>query len=211
LIVPQAQKPTVVVIDDDREVRETVADLLESVGLTADLFGSVQEFINQDVPDRPGCMVLDVRLPGKSGLEFQDDLVRANVRLPIIFISGHADVAMSVRAMKAGAVEFLTKPVRHQELLDAIQSAIGQDRARREKECNAEATRSAFETLTPREREVMALVVAGRPNAQIAAVMRISMATVKMYRGQVMRKMDASSLAELVRMAGDLKPSRPKV
>ena len=211
LIETRAQKPTVVVIDDDGEVRETVADLLESVGLNADLFGSVQEFIDRDVPDRPGCMVLDVRLPGKSGLDFQDDLMRANVRLPIIFISGHADVTMSVRAMKAGAMEFLTKPVRHQELLDAIQSAIGMDRVRREKEHNAEATRSAFETLTPREREVMELVVVGRPNAQIAAVMGISMTTVKMYRGQVMRKMDASSLAELVRKAGDLKSLRPKV
>jgi FixJ family two-component response regulator len=179
--------------------------------LNADLFGSVQEFISRGVPDRPGCMVLDVRLPGQSGLDFQDDLLRANVRLPIIFISGHADVTMSVRAMKAGAVEFLTKPVRHQELLDAIQSAIGQDRARREKERNADTTRSAFETLTPREREVMTLVVAGRPNAQIAAVMGISITTVKMYRGQVMRKMDASSLAELVRAVGDLKPFRPKV
>ncbi len=207
----QDQKPTVVVIDDDGEVRETVADLLEFVGLNADLFGSVQEFIGRELPDRPGCMVLDVRLPGKSGLDFQDDLMGANVRLPIIFISGHADVAMSVRAMKAGAVEFLTKPVRHQELLDAIQAAIGLDRARREKERNAEATRSAFETLTPREREVMALVVVGRPNAQIAAVMGISTTTVKMYRGQVMRKMDASSLAELVRKAGDLKPPSPKV
>jgi len=211
LIDAQAQKPTVVVIDDDGEIRETVADLLESVGLHVDLFGSVQEFIGRGVPDRLGCMVLDVRLPGQSGLEFQDDLMRANVRLPIIFISGHADVAMSVRAMKAGAVEFLTKPVRHQELLDAIQSAIEQDRARREKERNAEATRSAFEALTYREREVMTLVVAGRPNAQIATAMGISLTTVKMYRGQVMRKMDASSLAELVRMVGDLKPIRPKV
>lgn len=211
MIESQTAKPTVVVIDDDSEIRVTIADLLESVGLNVVLFGSVQEFMKQNVPDRPGCMVLDVRLPGQSGLDFQDDLVRANVRLPIIFISGHADVSMSVRAMKAGALEFLTKPVRHQDLLDAIQSAIGQDRARREKERNAHATQSAFETLTPREREVMALVVAGRPNMQIAAVMGISMTTVKMYRGQIMRKMGALSLAELVRMASDLKPSSPKI
>jgi FixJ family two-component response regulator len=154
--------------------------------------------------------VLDVRLPGQSGLDFHDDLVKANVHLPVVFLSGHADIAMSVRAMKAGAVEFLTKPVRHQDLLDAIQLAIGRDRARREDERAVAGVRADFDKLTPREREVMGLVVAGRLNKQIAADIGISEATVKLHRGQVMRKMRAQTLANLIRMADKLELARSK-
>jgi FixJ family two-component response regulator len=204
-------RPIVVVIDDDEEVRETLGDLLQSVGIQAELFGSIQDFLAGSHLDRPGCLVLDVRLPGRSGLEFQEDLVKANVHLPVVFISGHADVPMSVRAMKAGAIEFLTKPVRHQELLDAIQTAIGRDLDRREREENVASIRAGFESLTQRERQVMALVVGGMPNKQIAAELGIGMTTVKLHRGRVMQKMEASSLAQLVRMADHLGVSRPKV
>jgi FixJ family two-component response regulator len=201
----------VAVIDDDRNIRDAIESLLQSVGLPVKSFASVAEFLAKSRPVDLGCLVLDVRLPGKSGLEFYDDLIKADVRLPVVFISGHADVPMSVRAMKAGAVEFLTKPVRHQELLDAIQLAIGRDRARREEEKSAAKVRANYEELTYREREVMAFVVAGHPNKIIASNMAISMTTVKLHRGQVMRKMRAPSLAELVRMAESLKLPRPKV
>jgi FixJ family two-component response regulator len=201
----------VAVIDDDRNIRDAIESLLQSVGLPVKSFASVAEFLAKSRPVDLGCLVLDVRLPGKSGLEFYDDLIKADVRLPVVFISGHADVPMSVRAMKAGAVEFLTKPVRHQELLDAIQLAIGRDRARREEEKSAAKVRANYEELTYREREVMAFVVAGHPNKIIASNMAISMTTVKLHRGQVMRKMHAPSLAELVRMAESLKLPRPKV
>jgi RNA polymerase sigma factor (sigma-70 family) len=203
-------RPTVVVIDDDQNVRVALQGLLRSVGLRVELFGSVQEFLDSARPDLLGCLVLDVRLPGRSGLDFHDDLVKAKVRLPVIFISGHADVPMSVRAMKAGAVEFLTKPVRHQDLLDAIQRAIENDRARRDEEQIVARLRSRLETLTPREREVMRLVAAGKLNKQIAAEIGLSEATVKLHRGQVMRKLKAQSLAELVRMADKLELSRPE-
>ncbi len=204
------EEPTVVVIDDDEEIREGLQGLLGSVGLRVELFASVQEFLGSARPDRPGCLVLDVRLPGRSGLDFHDDLAMANVHMPVIFISGHADIAMSVRAMKAGAVEFLTKPVRHQDLLDAIQRALDQDRSRREDDKAVAELRASLDTLTPREREVMVLVVAGLPNKQIAHEIELTEATVKVYRRQVMRKMRTRSLAELVRMAGKLKLSRPK-
>jgi FixJ family two-component response regulator len=197
-------QPTVVVIDDDTEIRESLGDLLQSVGLQSDLFGSVQAFLDSARPDRPGCLVLDVRLPGRSGLDFHDDLAKAHVHLPVVFISGHADVPMSVRAMKAGAVEFLTKPVRHQELLDAIQLAIAKDRTRRDEAGSTARIRENFGTLTPREREVMVLVATGRVNKQIAADMGISPTTVKLYRGQVMRKMQAPSFVDLVRMMDSL-------
>ena len=203
-------RPTVVVIDDDQDIREALQGLLRSVGLRVELFASVPEFLDGTRPDRPGCLVLDVRLPGRSGLDFHDDLVKAKVHLPVIFISGHADVPMSVRAMKSGAVEFLTKPVRHQDLLDAIQRAIGRDRARRDEEQFVDRLRTRFDTLTPREREVMKLVVAGRRNKQIATEIGLSEATVKLHRGQVMRKLGVQSLAELVRMADKLELSRSK-
>jgi len=170
----------------------------------------VQEFLDSAHADVPGCLVLDVRLPGRSGLDFHEDLVKANIHLPVIFISGHADVPMSVRAMKAGAVEFLTKPVRHQDLLDAIQRAIERDRARRDEEEVVGGLRARFNSLTTREREVMRLVAAGRLNKQIAAEIGLSEATVKVHRGQMMRKLRAKSLAELVRMADKLELSRPE-
>ena len=205
-----SEEPTVVVIDDDEEIREGLQGLLGSVGLRVELFASVQEFLESARPDRSGCLVLDVRLPGRSGLDFNDDLASANVQMPVIFISGHADIPMSVRAMKAGAVEFLTKPVRHQDLLDAIQRALDQDRIRRANAKAVAGLRASLDTLTPREREVMVLVVAGLPNKQIAHEIELTEATVKVYRGQVMRKMRTRSLAELVRMAGKLKLSHPK-
>jgi len=207
---PGEVEPTVVVIDDDEEIREGLQGLLGSVGLRVELFGSVQEFLGSARPDRPGCLVLDVRLPGRSGLDFHDDLAMANVHMPVIFISGHADVPMSVRAMKAGAVEFLTKPVRHQDLLDAIQRALDQDRIRREDDKAVAELRASLDTLTLREREVMVLVVAGLQNKQIAHEIGVTEATVKVHRGQLMRKMRARSLAELVRMADKLKLSHPK-
>jgi FixJ family two-component response regulator len=203
-------QPTVVVIDDDQDIRDALESLLRSVGLRVESFASVQQFLDSARPTRPGCLVLDVRLPGRSGLDFHDDLIKMNVRLPVVFISGHADVPMSVRAMKAGAVEFLTKPVRHQDLLDAIQRAIGQDRALRDREHAVAGLREGFEALTPRECEVMKLVVAGLLNKQIAAAIGVAEATVKLHRGQVMRKMKARSLADLVRMADklDFPPSK---
>jgi FixJ family two-component response regulator len=198
------KEPTVVVIDDDPEVREAIQGLLRTVGLRTELFASVADFLTSARPDLPGCLVLDVRLPGQSGLEFQDDLAKAHMHLPIIFMTGYGDIPMSVRAMKAGAVEFLTKPIRHQELLDAIQRAIEQDRARRASEQVIANLRARLETLTRREREVMVLTVTGRLNKQIAAEIGLSEATVKLHRGQVMRKMGARSLADLVRMGDKL-------
>jgi FixJ family two-component response regulator len=201
----ETRPAVVVVVDDDPEVREALHGLLRSVGLRVESFASVREYLDNPRSDLPGCLILDVRLPGRSGLEFHDDLVKANVHLPVIFISGHADIPMSVRAMKAGAVEFLTKPVRHQDLLDAIQRAIDQDRSRRDEEQALAGLRAGFETLTPREREVMTLVVAGRLNKQIAAAMGLTEATVKVHRGHAMRKMGARSVVDLVRMADKLR------
>jgi len=211
MTVPHKEaEATVAVIDDDPDIREALRGLLRSVGLGVELFGSVQEFLAAFQRERPGCLVLDVRLPGRSGLDLQEELARADIHFPVIFISGHADVPMSVRAMKAGAGEFLTKPVRDQDLLDAIQLAIAKDRARRKQEATLERLRADFDTLTPREREVMVMVVAGRLNKQIAGDLQLSEATVKAHRSQAMRKMRARSLAELVRMADKLMPSRTK-
>jgi RNA polymerase sigma factor (sigma-70 family) len=191
----------VFVVDDDASVREALKRLLRSVGLQVELFGSAQEFLQGKRPDVPSCLVLDIRLPGISGLDFQSKLAEANISIPIIFITGHGDIPMSVRAMKAGAVEFLTKPFRDQDLLDAIQTALERDRDRRQLEAEIATLRERFGWLTPREREVLPLVVSGLLNKQIAAEIGISETTVKVHRSQLMRKMAADSLPELVRMA----------
>jgi FixJ family two-component response regulator len=196
--------PIVAIIDDDKDVREALADLLQSVGIQALLFASVHEFMDRAAPVRPSCLVLDVRLPGRSGLDFQKDLINEGVSLPIVFISGHADVPMSVGAMKAGAIEFLTKPVRPQDLLDAIQLAIDKDRSQREGERAIGEMRQRYNSLTTREREVMLRVVLGHLNKRIALELGISEGTVKLHRGHVMRKMKVESLAELVRIADKL-------
>ena len=198
-------QPSVVVIDDDPDIREALRTLLRSVGLQGRAFASVPEFLKSGRPEGPTCLVLDVRLPGRSGLDFQRELCAANIDLPIIFITAHADVAMSVEAMKGGAIEFLTKPVRDQDLLDAIQLGLERDRSRREGEKAVAALRERFETLTAREREVMTEVVKGRLNKQIAGDIGVSEVTVKAHRGEVMRKMKASSLLDLARMAEKLK------
>jgi FixJ family two-component response regulator len=197
-------RPVVVVIDDDADVREALGGLFRSVGLNVDPFGSVAAFQEAARPDRPGCMVLDVRLPGKSGLEFQEELVRASVRSPIVFISGHADVAMCARAMKAGAVEFLTKPVRDQDLLDAVQAAIERDAQTRMVDAHRARRRADMARLSAREQEVMLQVVAGRRNKQIAGDIGVSEGTVKLHRAQIMRKLNVQTLAELVRIADAL-------
>jgi FixJ family two-component response regulator len=201
---------TVFVIDDDASVREAIADLLASVGLEAQAFGSIREFMEGWRPDAWGCIVLDVRLPGPSGLEFQRGLADSGIRLPLVFISGHSDIAMSVRAMKLGAVEFLTKPLREQELLDAIQVAIERDLRRQRDDSDLADLQARFATLTAREREVFAIVVTGRPNKQIATELELSEMTVKVHRGQITRKMQARSLVDLVRMADRLGISGPR-
>lgn len=203
--------PTVIVIDDDPGVRKALQNLLRSVGLQADALASTQQFFERKLPEGPCCLVVDVRLPGKSGLDFQEKLRETKLGLPIIFITGHGDIRMSVRAMKAGAHEFLTKPFRDQELLDAVQSALERDRRRRENERTIHALRRRYESLTAREREVMALVAEGAPNKRIAAQLGLSEITVKAHRGRMMRKMKFESLADLVRMADRLRSVRPTV
>lgn len=204
------ERPVVFVVDDDLAMREALQDLLASVGMDVRVFASTQEFMQAQRPDAPGCLVLDVRLPGASGLSFQEELPRAGVDLPVIFITGHGDIPMTVRAMKAGAVEFLSKPFRDQELLDAIDAAIERHRTQRRERALVAALRQRYAALTQREREVMALVSAGRVNKQIAAELGISEATVKVHRGQIMRKMQTTSLAQLVRIADTLGLSTPK-
>jgi FixJ family two-component response regulator len=193
--------PIVFVIDDDGSVREALVDLIASVGLSVQAFKCAQEFLDYRRPDCPACLVLDVRLPGPSGLELQRELLRSGTPIPIIFITGHGDIPMSVRAMKEGAAEFLTKPFRDQELLDAIQHALEVDRAARQERVIVATLRRSYEALTNRERDVMKLVVSGLLNKQIAAELSSSEVTVKMHRGQVMRKMKAESVVQLVRIA----------
>jgi FixJ family two-component response regulator len=197
-------RAVVFVIDDDPSMRRSLDTLLRSVGLDVRLFSSANEFVHSERPDASGCLVLDVRLPGMSGLAFQQELAKAGIALPVIFITGHGDVPMTVRAMKAGAVEFLTKPFDDQVLLDAIHAAIERDRARRRDAASLAELQARYHSLTEREREVMGLVVTGRVNKQIAAALGLSLVTVKVHRGQVMRKMLAKSVAELVRMADRL-------
>ena len=197
--------PVVFVVDDDASLRHALTNLLRSVGLRVETFGSAREFLAGPRPDAPGCLVLDVRLPGVSGLDLQRELAAAQIDLPIIFITGYGDIPMTVRAMKAGAVEFLTKPFRDQDLLDAMQQALERDRVAWHRRAALAAVRQRYDRLTPREREVMRLVVAGWLNKQIAAELGTSEIMVKVHRGQVMRKMQAASVADLVRMAAHLR------
>jgi FixJ family two-component response regulator len=198
------ESPTVFVVDDDLSIREALKNLLRSVGLKVETFGTAKEFLERKGPDEPGCLILDVRLPGESGLDLQSYLVRAKIRTPVIFITGHGDIPMSVRAMKAGALEFLTKPFRDQDLLDAVQQAIERDRQNRLRRADIADTRKRYESLTVREQEVLALVAQGLINKQVGEELQIGEPTVKLHRGRLMQKMGAESIVDLIRMAEKL-------
>ena len=204
------EQPIVFVIDDDESMRRALTNLFESVGLRVEVFGSAPELLQSSLPDVASCLVLDVRLPGVSGLDFQTELAKANIHIPIIFMTGHGDIPMSVRAMKAGAMDFLTKPFRQQEMLDAVSMAIERDRQRRKDEKVVSSARALFGTLTPREREVLSLVAAGLLNKQIAAEIGVAEITVKIHRGHIMKKMGTRSVADLVRITEMLGIKRPQ-
>jgi FixJ family two-component response regulator len=205
-----AREPIVFVIDDDESMRRALTNLFQSVGLRVEVFGSAPEMLQSKLPDVAGCLVLDIRLPGLSGLDFQAELAKANIHIPIIFMTGHGDIPMTVRAMKGGAIDFLTKPFRDQDMLDAVVMAIERDRKRREVEKVVVDLQALFETLTSREREVLALVATGLMNKQIAAELGLAEITVKIHRGHIMKKMAARSLADLVRKAETLGINRIK-
>ena len=199
-----SEEPIVLIVEDDSEFREALKRLFRTVGVRAEAFGSAGELLQTKLPDVPSCLVLDIRLPGQSGLDIQSELAKTGIYIPIIFMTGHGDIPMTVKAMKAGAVDFLAKPVRDQDMLDAVVAAIGRDRRRREHEREVSALKGRFESLSPREREIMELVTAGLMNKQIAAELGLSEITVKIHRGNVMKKMVAKSLADLVKMAESL-------
>jgi len=203
-------EPIVFVVDDDPSMRQALANLFRSVGLRAEVFGSARELLESELPDVASCLVLDIRLPGPSGLDFQAELAKADIQIPIIFMTGHGDIPMTVKAMKAGAIDFLTKPFRDQDMLDAVATAIERDRTRRKDQKAVAELRAVFETLTTRERDVFALVASGLMNKQIAAEIGLAEITVKIHRGHIMRKMGARSLADLVRMAEMLGIRRTK-
>src|SRR4249920_672092 len=209
-IPPADEQPVVFVVDDDSSMRATLSDVMRSVGLQVQTFASAREFMGDKLPDAPGCLVLDVRLPGQSGIDFQRTLVQSGIELPVVFITGHGDVPMSVRAMKAGAVDFLIKPFRDQDLLDAVHAAIQRDRAQRQHVIGLADLEERYRALTERERDIMALVVVGRLNKQIASELGLAEVTVKAHRSQLMHKMGAKSLPELVRMADRLSGAAEK-
>jgi FixJ family two-component response regulator len=205
-----AKEPLVFIVEDDESMRRALSNLFQSVGLEVRMFGSAAEMLQRELPDVASCLVLDIRLPGLSGLDFQSDLARANINIPIIFMTGHGDIPMSVRAMKSGAIDFLTKPFRDQDMLDAVTVAIERDRKRREADKIVTSLQSLYETLTPREREILVLVSSGLMNKQVAAELGLAEITVKIHRGHIMKKMNAKTLADLVRKSETLGIRRAK-